>query len=148
MGRYISWDDIVLKYPTYPTELGGATSAEPHIEEAEAYVEGMFVSNYTIPFSSNNLTIKGMCIDVAIAKALLYHDAKRSNAIFGHVESMANAINMGMRGMVTNSGDLLAADKTMVHGQDSEYHPIFGVGNIEDFVVSSAQMWDEELERV
>jgi len=63
MGRYIDWNDVIDRYPTLNT-LGGADElSSSYIVYSEAFVDGVLANHYTIPFSSNNMIIRDLCID-------------------------------------------------------------------------------------
>jgi len=145
MGILIKWDDVVNRYNKYADVVGA--DEDNFIPYAENYVHMGLASHFTIPFSNNNVTAKDLAIDVAMAKVLMFKDEEKANAMLGHVNSVMGMIRDGTFSMITSSGALISRTGEPSYSKTMDYAPIFGHGCIEDFHVSSSQLYDEESER-
>ena len=142
MSRYIDWKDVVDRYRTLSdkdsTEVGSS-----FIPYAESEVDGRLAAKFTTPFSNNNLTVKDLCIDITFIKA--------GNLSVEETEKLQEAVDAKFERLLNGDELLVITDGTVI-GQDiagtvysttQDYHPVFGMGNIEDMVVSSDQITDE-----
>jgi len=149
MSRYIKWDDVVSRYKRASDISDSDEMATDYIDYAEKYIESKLSTNYTLPFSSNNLTVKDLCIDVAYAKMIKYKDSKKANEILSDVSSYIHDLKTGQSNMITNSFDVISPINLggAFGSTTKSYHPVFGVGETEVFHVSSSQLLDEENAR-
>ena len=69
MAKYAQYDDVVNRYPR-ATKKGGKEEMVAFINVAENEIEGMFAGRYTLPFSSNNVTVK----DLVVGSGLVFDD--------------------------------------------------------------------------
>lgn len=147
MGRYITWADVTGRYPSMLTRAGASEGDTAYVPFAENYVDMGLAPKYSVPFSSNNTTVKDLAIDVCMAKAYMFSDPDKADMIFGYVNSVMGALRDGMFNMITNSGDVIEQAGEPVYSKTMDYVPIFGHGDTADFHVSSAQLYDEYIER-
>ena len=143
MGRYIDWADVTHRYKSLGRDFDATKVNDQFIPYAEAYVDGKLGVAFTLPFSSNNLTVKDLCINLVYIKVGNLK-TKDSNDIKKMVDDTLKDIVGGSHLMITASGDSIAMDNaglTWVEGSD--YHPVFGMGDIEDFHVDSSQLYTE-----
>jgi len=143
MGRYITWDDVVNRYRKFADIADAPEAQESFIQYAEAYIDAALAPAYTIPFSSNNATVRDLCIDTTFAKAIRFKDTDKASAIMAHVGSYTNALVAGTMVMVVDSGETLLPSGQPVYSQTMGYTPVFGKGDITDFIVDSSQLYDE-----
>ena len=148
MGRYIEWDDVVNRYKRFGDIADSDEADAGFILYAEAYVDGALAPAYTIPFSLNNETVRDLCIDVAFAKTQLFKDHEKAELIMTHVGSYVSALISGQMVMVVGSGVAITPTGEPVYSQTMDYTPIFGAGNMREFHVDSARLYDEEQDRL
>lgn len=143
-GRYITWDDVVMRYRDFST-LGGAVKAASHyISMAEARIDALLASHYTTPFSRNNMVIRDLTIDMTFLLAARLK-SEESNRIKKDIMEMIEALKDGTMSMVDNSGTLISAGPTTttVWSDRENYHPVFGLDDPMEWGVSSAELFDE-----
>lgn len=147
MGRYIGWDDVVNKYPAAASRGGASTIGSAYIGFLEAEIDGRLSSHFTTPFSSNNVTVKDICIDLAYSRIGNFKIKERlefDKAIKDRIEGLKN----GAEAMVTIDGTILSSSLGTIYSTTQDYHPVFGMSPTEYFVVDSSQVQDEEAARV
>ncbi len=146
MGKYINWDDVNERYNRLGMAGKGAKGINSaYIVYAEAQIEGALAKAYTVPFSSNNTTIRDLCIDATIIKAGSGISDTKIQAIKTDLTQRINDLLNGVSLMVTDSGDVLGPSSTL-HGAWSttkDYHPTFGMLPAYDLSVSSERLDDE-----
>jgi|GEM_PF-1665253 len=147
MGRYIQWDDVVSRYKKFGDIVDDTDAEANYISYAENYVDAGLGKAFTLPFSSNNATVRDLCIDTAFAKTQMFKDEKKAAAIMTHVNSYIGALASGSMVMVVGSGTTVAMTGEPVYSSTQGYTPIFGKGDTLDFVVDSSQLYDEEQAR-
>lgn len=146
MGRYIDWQDAVDRYQRIG-DKGSVDVGSNYIVYAEAEIESKLAPAFTVPFSSNNLTVKDLCIDMTLAKILMFKDTKKAEMIMGSIDARVKALLDGTAQMVTTSGVGQAIENHPYWSETMDYHPTFGAGNLLDFHVSSDRLYDEEQAR-
>lgn len=147
MGRYINWADVTNRYPNAGNNTASEEVADAHIRYAEAEVDGRLASYYTAPFSSNNLTAKDLAIDLTYLRMGIAR-TKGADELRKSIDLRFKDLREGMSYMVTTSGDLVQRGGVPVWGSHQDYHPVYGMGPIESFVVDSSQVIDEENARL
>lgn len=147
MSRYITQADVVGRYPSVSKKGGEDEIGSSYIDYAEVEIEGRLVG-YTKPFSSNNLTVKDLCIDLVYAKTLVGANDEKAKEIRSILDDRIERLNTGMEEMVTTSGTTIGQDTEKAWSEFEGYYPVFGMGNVEDLSVDSGQMYDEEQERL
>lgn len=147
MGRYINWDDIVLKYPATASRGGATEIGSAYIGYLEAEVDGKFSGFFTIPFSSNNITIRDICTDLAYSRIGNFKIKERQE-FQKSIMDRIDGIKMGAESMINDDGTALNSVGGTIHSNTQDYHPVFGMGDTLSFVVDSSQVQDEESARV
>jgi hypothetical protein len=147
-GRYVTYDDIVGRYAKFSTVTGGAVHAASHyISFAEAMIDGLLADTFTVPFSSNNLIVKDLTIDLAYLKAMGLR-AEDRDEIRGEVMQKIEMLKAGTLVMVTSSGDTIATNApSNAWSSTEDYHPVFAMLDEVYLGVSSEQIIDEGAER-
>ncbi len=147
MGGYIGWDDVVNRYSILKDKVGASGVGSDYIGYAEAEVEGKLAPAFSIPFSSNNVTVKDLCIDTTLHKSIQFTDIEKAEKIMTSIDDRIKKLLDGSMTMVTTSGDMMAKDNDSAWSETQDYVPVYGKGDIEDFLVDSSQLFDEELRR-
>lgn len=147
MARYIEWDDVVNRYKRFSDRVADNEAEDIYIQYAEAQVDGMLAPSFSIPFSSNNATVRDLCIDVAFAKSIMFDEREKAESIMTHVGSYVGALKDGSMSMIVGSGTSVVMQGEPVYSENMEYTKVFGKGDITNFVVDSSQLWDEENAR-
>lgn len=135
MGRYIEWDDVIDRYPEINT-LGGADElSSTYIVYAESFVDGLLKSRFTIPFSSNNMVVKDLCIDCVFWRAGRF---KLDNAaeVREQFFETVNLLRSGDLAMVDVSGNALGGDiNPGVFSTTQSYSSSFGMDDPENWQI-------------
>jgi hypothetical protein len=147
MGKYIDWADVTYRYKRFADVKDANEAADEIIPYAENYVEMGLASHFSVPFSSNNTTVKDLSIDVSMAKILMFKDSEKANMMLSHVNSIMSGLREGVLSMLTSSGDVIGQKGEPVYSKTMNYEPVFGHGDIEDFKVDSQQLYDEHINR-
>jgi hypothetical protein len=147
MGRYIQWDDIIQRYPNVAAKGGSNQVGSAYLDYAETELEGRLAGAYTIPFSSNNLTIKDLSIDMVYAKSIMYTDTKKAKVILDYLDKRIGELIDGTATMITTSGDAMFTAGDAPWSTTKDYHNTFGVIPIEDQNIDTDRIEDEYDER-
>lgn len=145
MGRYCEYTDVVARYRKV-SDVNSISSIESNfIVYAEAELDQRLSGAFTTPFSSNNITIKDLSIDLTYAKVIRFDDPEKAALIDKHVSTSIQALLDGNSQMITSSGDSLAIESTadIPWSNTMSYHSAFGMVNDVYFKVSSNQIYDE-----
>lgn len=147
MPRYISWADVQRKYPL-TTSIGGASEVgSTYINRAEYQLDGILGTHFTVPFSSNNETIKDLAIDLTYMNIARGKDDRVSDisSDFYHQISM---LKMGEMVMMTSSGGVIAPDVAQaLYSKDMNAQPIFDVDGELNWGVDSSYAYGITYDR-
>ncbi len=139
MGRYINWDDIVLRYPSI-NKLGGASEiGSAWIGAVENQLDGMLSKSFTVPFSTNNETIKDLAIELTYIRVgnLKVDESKEMREQF---MDRIKRINSGMEGLVTSTGEIVGMIGETVWSSTAGYNSVFDVDGVNNWEVDSSQV--------
>jgi hypothetical protein len=146
-GRYITWDDVVHRYTDF-SDFGGAVKAASHyIAAAEARIDGLLGSHFSIPFSNNNVTVRELSIDAAFMHAARGLSKEEYARINDRIMDTVTMLKAGDMVMVIGSGQIHRSDISRAWSSNQDYHPVFGMHDPLDWVVSSQQIIDEAAAR-
>lgn len=146
-GRYITWDDVVQRYADF-ADFGGAVKAASHyISVSEARLDAMLATHFSVPFSNNNAVIRDLAIDMTYLRAARRLNEDERNAIQSRIKDTIEALKSGEMVLLTDSGEVVRQDVSRAWSSTQDYHPIFGMHDPLDWVVSSQQIIDEAAER-
>ncbi|MCK5609654.1 hypothetical protein KAR91_47715 [Candidatus Pacearchaeota archaeon] len=139
MSNYIKWDDIVIRYPSINNVGGASEVGSAWIGAIERQVEGLLAPQYTAPFSSNNETVKDLCIELAYIRIgnLKIEEAKDMREAF---MDRIERIKGGSESLMTSSGGAIGQVGDTIWSSTADYHPIFDLGETLDMVVDSSQL--------
>lgn len=146
MSDYITWKDVLNRYPVVDRVGGASEVGSAYVRYAERELEGMLTGFFTVPFSSNNLTAKDLAIDLTYMRIsnLKSEDRKEfRDELMGRIQALKD----GQASMMTTSGDVLQAVGGTIYSTTQNYEPVFGMGDTLDFHVDSGQLLDEENAR-
>jgi hypothetical protein len=150
MGRYIEWDDVVQRYPEIDTIGGSGVVSSTYIVYSEAFVDGYLKgTSYTPPFSSNNMTVKDLCIDYCYWRAARFklEDAiEVKSAMFETLQLIKNNELM----MINDDGSAVVAAEINpgIYSSTQSYHSSFGIDDPLDWRISSDHMSDAQDSRL
>jgi hypothetical protein len=146
-GRYITWDDVVQRYTDF-ADFGGAVKAASHyISVSEARLDAMLATHFSVPFSSNNAVVRDLAIDMTFLRAARGLSEGERTSIQGRVNDTIKALKEGTMVMITDSGEVQRQDVSRAWSSTQDYHPVFGMHDPLDWVVSSQQIIDEASDR-
>lgn len=146
MGRYISAAEVIARHPKVVST--GVDNVESHfLLYAESDLDAKLLPHFAAEdITSNNLTVKDLAIELTYLRIgnlkVSDHD-KRMEALKKRVQSIID----GEAFMITTSGTQIKTVGGAVFSTTETFHPTFGVGDIEDFIVDSSQQLSEENER-
>jgi hypothetical protein len=147
MPQVCSWSDVLLRYgemDKLPNVSSSATYQEQIIDLAEAAVNARLSSQYTTPFSNNNLTAKDLVIDMVYVQNNLTRQPEKTKLLNEYLDTRFTALLNGGAGMITSSGGVaMVAVGDTVWSSTENYPPTFGMSDIEHAIVSSEQLYDE-----
>lgn len=146
MGRYINWEDVIDRYRELNT-LGGADQlSSSYIVYAEAFVDGVLSTHYTIPFSKNNMIIRDLSIDWTYWRAAQFkiEDATAVKSAFFATVSM---LIDGTLVMIDEAGTVIGQTKKKIgiHSTTESYHSAFGMRSVEEWHIDENQILDEQI---
>ena len=108
MGRYISWNDVVGRYPT-AAQIKAAAGAENMgsywLVHAEDEIDSRVACRYTVPFSPAPFLIQDLCIDLTYYKCTIRQ--KESESLWAYIKDRIDGIVDGTILLVA-SGSLLS----------------------------------------
>ncbi len=146
MGRYIDWDDAANRYGNIG-KLDAEDISSSYIVYAEAEIESKLAPKFAAPFSSNNITVRDLCIDTVLKKVLMFKDTKKADTSGKDIDARVKALLEGNAQMALDDGTTTGQDVQSAWSETSGYAPTFGVGDITDMQVSSARLYSEETAR-
>ena len=149
MGRYIDWDDVINRYPALES-LGGADELNAnHIVYSEAYVDGCLSDRVTPPFSSNNLTVKDLCIDFCYWRAARFKLEDAVEVKSSYFETL-EMIKKGQINMVDSAGNVLDVGEKALgfYSNTGSYHSAFGIDDPIDYSIDPYYIEDTEDSRL
>lgn len=144
-GRYITWDDVVNRFVLFGTVAGALKAASHYLHYAEGEIDSRLGAHFTVPFSSNNVTVRDLVIDMVYLRSIRfkgdgYKDLKKE------IDERLQRLISGDDVMITNSGTAMSADDTTpAYSTTAGYHPFYaavGVPDI-DLIPDSSQMQAE-----
>lgn len=143
MGRYLQANDLFVRYSQVSDTPANIESH--YIYYAENYLDSLLGPYFTVPFSSDNITAKDLSLEwtYILTADLKFEDREKREA---HWLKKIDRLIDGKAGMQVSSGQVLSIGGTISNTTQS-YHPTFGVGDIEDYLVDSSQVHDEFQDR-
>ena len=144
----VTWEEVITRYPRLSSLTGGAEELESsYVLPAEGEVTSRLANKFTIPFSNNNVTAKDLVIDLIRIRGGSYKEKDRED-MQERFDKRVERLLTGTDGMVTIVDSLFAVvfagdGAPSIWSSTEDYPPTFGVGSVEDFLVSSEQIQDE-----
>lgn len=144
MGRYISWDDVIDRYPELNTLGGSDELSSAFIVYSEAYVDGLLSNNFTIPFSNNNMVIKDLAIDYCYWRAARFK-VEDATAVKSEFFVNISMIIDGTMIMIDDAGTLIEPDKKKIglFSSTGSYHSSFGMTDPIDWSIDEDNISDD-----
>lgn len=140
----IDSQDVIQRYPKVSdiSSAGGIDIAwvNPAINELESRLS----SQFTVPFSDNNMTAKDLAIDLTYCRIQMSRNSDISESVCKRVDERIKDLLEGKTFMVTSGGTSLERSTQLAWSTTQDYNPVFGMGDIIDSVVDSNQVYDEE----
>jgi len=139
MGRYITYSDIVNRHELVGDQGAGEVDSS-YIRYAEFEIESSLASKFPIPFSTNNVTVKDLCIDMTFIKLMRtsgddFNTEKLEDSLKERIEKLLNGKSL----MITNSLETIGKSDSSVYVGKS-YKPVFGMADVEYSEVSSSRL--------
>lgn len=144
-GRYITYDDVVIRYPTFASIGDAVLAASHYISYAEAEVDARLGAAFSPPFDRSNLTVRDLAVDISYLRSIR-GKTEEYDALKKSIDERIAALNAGTMVMIASGAVLDPPSGAWSNTQN--YHPIFTAAlPIEDMVVDSMQLIDEATER-
>jgi len=148
MPRYITFADVAARYPEIAKGKDATQVDGTYILYAEAEVDARLAPSFTVPFSSNNLTVKDLAIDITFLKIYMWKDPKKAAAINSYVCGRIDDLIAGNALMITTSqGTIDSSMGGSAFSTTMDYHPVHGMSDAIALTVSSQEIIDEENAR-
>lgn len=144
MGRYIKPEDLYRRY-SQTSGTNPAVVDSHYIYYAENYIDELLGPYFTVPFSSDNVTAKDLALEYTyiLSADLKFEDREKREA---HWLKRIDRLIDGKSGMQVTSATMYAVNGT-IYNSTENYHPVFGMGDPEDYFVDSSQVYDEYQDR-
>jgi phage gp36-like protein len=110
-GRYISWDHVTARYPDFADLGGGIKAASHYITAAEARIDAFLGTHFSVPFSSNNATIRDLTVDMTYLLATRLSN-KEYDRQYKFLMETIEQLKLGQMLMITDSGDMMRFSST------------------------------------
>lgn len=144
----INYGDVIARYPEQ-TALKDATQVNcNYIPYAVAEIESRLAPRFTVPFSSNNVTAKDLMIDATYLAVYRFKEPKKADSVEKRINDRIDKLLAGKADMMLSDGNKLTSIGGTIFGTTQNYHPVFGMGPIEDAVVDSSMISAEEDARL
>lgn len=138
----ITWDDVITRYGDIARNGDAVAISSHYLLYAENELNSRLAPYYTTPFSSNNITAIDLAIDLAYYR--LARPSENALKVYEDAEMRIGRLIKGEEAMIDSSGETLGYVADTIWSSTQDYHPTFGMGDIEYFAVSSQQVMDEE----
>lgn len=147
-GRYITWDDVVMRYRDFATAAGAVKAASHYISMAEARIDALLASHFTVPFSNNNMVIRDLTIDMTFLLAARLK-AEEANRLKKDIMETIQMLKDGEMVMVDTSGTMLptALAASPIWSDRESFHPVFNLDDPITWGVSSSELSNEASAR-
>lgn len=152
MGRYISYEELLVRYPLVDTWSDKASHVDSFIiYYAENEVDAMLSPAYSVPFDAAHPTVKDLSFDVCKYKVLADQDAKKAKEIYDLIQDRVENLLNGKAQIITGSGTLApSAPGEEVWSNTKDYLPTHTMLDEDNAYtqVDSSQLFDLENERM
>ena len=139
---------IIEEYATHPGDTGSPEVQVAMLTQAEGFVTSKLATKFSTPFSSNNITAKNLTIDMVYVQTQMTRQPDKANALKEFVMEQIGDLLTGNATMVTDAGVQLALETgDPVWSSTENYHPVFGMSDVVESAVSSAQQIAEDNAR-
>lgn len=151
MGRLITWEtDVVPRYNTI-ADIGSGTSVDDaFVVYAENAIEQRLSGCFTLPFSSNNVTVKDLMIDETFRRTQVYKDSEKAKEISDDLDMKIERLCSGEDVMLTTSGDIIEGGSAFGGGAiastTENYTPTFSMLD-ETLAVVDPDQIDDEIDK-
>ena len=149
MGRYIEWDDVIDRYQVINTLGGSDEISSAYIVYAEAMVDGLLSSKFTVPFSNNNMTVKDLAIDYTYWMSARFK-LEDAVAVYSSFFGTIAMLKKDQMAMIATDGTLItgALKNSGIYSSTQSYHSAFGIDDPINWRVDSDQMADAQDARL
>lgn len=152
MGRYINYDEFMVRYPLAKTWSDKASHVNSHIiYAAENEIDSLLAPSYSTPFSASHPTVKDLSMDYSKYLILLDQDPKKAATIHGLIMARIKRLNSGEQLIMTDSGYIEpSAGGLEVWSSTKDYHPTHSMldAHLTETHVDSSMLEDMESERL
>lgn len=117
-----------------------------HTPLAQAQIEGLLSSEYTVPFSSNNLTAKDLIATLTYSRLAPMSEETRRD-IRTELYERIGRLKSGEELMITTSGSLIPSTSGVAWSDGQSYHKLFTEDDPLMWIPDSSQIIDLRDER-
>ena len=151
---YITYDEVVLRYPLLKTWASGSSILNDDIiAYAEHELNSMFATHFSVPFSGSHPTIKDIAIDLAYYRTMVIKDPDKADKVKDAILGRIDRIKEGKEYIITGSYTVITPDSTIAGGEvwstNMDYHPVFSMLDADNALseIDSDRLSAEESER-
>lgn len=147
MGRYIQWQDVIDRYARLG-DMGDEKSLESaYISYAEAHIESALAGSFTVPFSSNNITVMDLCIDAVMARISMVKNKDLYVLLSKDINDRIEKLLSGAASMATDAGIPGGVREAVIWSNTSGTHGSFGMIDVNDQIIDETLLKNEYDER-
>ena len=144
-----TWSEALLRYPEFAKLQDVSTVSQAvYLSFAEGIVTSALAGKFSAPFSSNNITVKDLVVDMVYIQTQLTRQPEKAEALRKYYNERISSLLSGDSDMVDSSGMIagtVVGDPVWSNTMD--YHPTFGNGDPVTWEVSSAMTIAEDNAR-
>ena len=147
MGRYATAKEVIERYEAL-NGYGESLLNSAYLMYAENYIDERLGGSFTVPFSSNNITVKDLTIDVTFMRAANMKEAERTS-FSNLIEKRIDNLILGKTRMTTSSLDTIESSiNSGAYSSTETYHSVFSTLDIEDSSFDIDQLEDDADDRI
>lgn len=149
MGSYATWSADILQRYRFLVEAASLSAADAEaawIGPAEREIEGRLAARFTMPASSNNLTMRDLTIDLAASYMEDPNAPEVAQRLRDRVDKAITDLLAGRRLMMTSSGTVQPSTRG-AWSTTQGYTPAFGPDHPHEWQTDPDLLDDKETER-
>lgn len=142
-STYVTYTDIRQELPRITANAMGNPSVTEKIARAEAIINAVCATRYTLPFASTPPLIKTLALHMSCYYVLRAHYSGDAKNISEYVKEYKEAreileqIRTGKLAVVDSAGVEYARNEEPCQSSTQDYHTVFSMDDIENHVVDS-----------
>jgi hypothetical protein len=149
---YITYNEVIERYPMLKTWAGNSPMLNNEIAYAEYELNSRLATHFTVPISGTYYLIKDLAIDLTYYRTLRIKDPDQAAKIKDFINERIDGIKKGDELLIDTSGTQVEFKANAVNeiwSNVEDYHPAFSMLDTSNIYsqVDSARLEAEETER-